>query len=67
MKTVGVPEYYQHGVAKAIQGMLNKEGIYGLFKGNGTHLVKKVPFAAIKFYSYETYKQVHSLRNYGTK
>lgn len=32
-----------------------------MFKGNLTHLVKKVPFASIKFYSYERYKQVHSI------
>jgi hypothetical protein len=64
MKTVGVPEYYKHGISKAITGMMNKEGLYGLFKGNGTHLVKKVPFASIKFFSYERYKQVPSIDIY---
>ncbi len=58
MKTVGVPDYYRRGVVPAVVGMFQKEGWNGLFRGNFTHLVKKVPFSAIKFFSYERYKQV---------
>jgi hypothetical protein len=60
MKSASVPDYYRNGVMNAIKGMYEKEGVYGFFKGNFTHLVKKVPFSSIKFYSYELYKQVRS-------
>jgi len=58
MKTIGVPDYYRRGVIPAIVGMFKQEGMDGLFRGNFTHLVKKVPFSAIKFLSYERYKQI---------
>lgn len=58
MQNAAVPESYQRGVWAAITNMWQKEGLYGLFKGNGTHLIKKVPFSAIKFLSYERFKQV---------
>lgn len=58
MERAGVPEAYRSGILPAFRAMWQREGLYGLFKGNGTHLVKKVPFAAIKFMSYERYKQV---------
>jgi len=58
MKTIKVPDYYKRGVIPAVVGMFKQEGVYGLFKGNFTHIVKKVPFSAIKFVSYERYKQL---------
>jgi hypothetical protein len=63
MKTVGIPEYYKGTVLQALSGMVRKEGFYGLFKGNGTHLIKKVPFSGIKFMSYENYKRVGICRH----
>jgi len=53
----GVPDSYYRSVWSALKSMFTNEGVHGLFKGNGTHLLKKVPFSSIKFFSYEFYKQ----------
>mmetsp|Transcript_10356 Transcript_10356/g.14203 ORF Transcript_10356/g.14203 Transcript_10356/m.14203 type:complete len:317 (+) Transcript_10356:86-1036(+) len=58
MNSVGVPKEYTKGIVPAFRNIFQNEGVYGLFKGNLTSLVKKVPFAAIKFLSYERYKQI---------
>jgi len=33
-----------------------EEGFYGYFKGNGTNIVRIVPYSAAQFYAYEKYK-----------
>ncbi len=58
MKASGVPVQYTKHVLTALRHMWTTEGMKGMFRGNGTHLIKKVPFAAIKFSSYERYKQM---------
>ena len=58
MKGSNVPTQYTKHVLPALRHMWSTEGLKGLFRGNGTHLIKKVPFAAIKFSSYESYKQL---------
>lgn len=62
VKNAAVPEAYKKGIFPALRSMFEREGYRGFFKGNGTHLLKKVPFAAIKFLSYERYKQIFTPR-----
>jgi hypothetical protein len=66
MKKTAIPDYYKKNVFFTIQNIIKTEGIYGMFKGNGTHIIKKVPFSAIKFLSYERYKQLLTPKKKGT-
>lgn len=36
--------------------MWNKEGFYGLLKGNGVNVVRIAPFSAFEFFFYDLYK-----------
>lgn len=36
--------------------MWQKEGIYGLLKGNGVNVVRIAPFSAFEFFFYDLYK-----------
>jgi solute carrier family 25 (mitochondrial phosphate transporter), member 23/24/25/41 len=36
--------------------MYNKEGVKGLFRGNGVNIVIQAPFTALEFYFYEVFK-----------
>lgn len=58
MEKVGLKPAYSKGTWQALKATYENEGFRGFYKGNGTHFIKKVPFAAIKFYSYERFKQV---------
>lgn len=49
---------YKEGVLATLRSMLEREGFRGYFKGNGTNVVKVVPYSAIRFFSYEVYKKV---------
>ncbi|PRP85276.1 hypothetical protein PROFUN_06878 [Planoprotostelium fungivorum] len=57
MEKVGLKPAYSKGTWQALKATYENEGFRGFYKGNGTHFIKKVPFAAIKFYSYERFKQ----------
>jgi solute carrier family 25 (mitochondrial phosphate transporter), member 23/24/25/41 len=58
MPKSGVPSHYGRHVWPALKSMYAREGVAGLWRGNFTHMAKKGPFAAIKFLSYERYKQL---------
>jgi len=56
MKTIGNNEY--QGVVRSLVQMVQIEGIGGLFKGNGTNVIRIAPYSAVQFLSYERYKEM---------
>jgi solute carrier family 25 phosphate transporter 23/24/25/41 len=38
--------------------MYKVEGVVGFFKGNGTNMIRIIPFSAIEFFSYDFYKHI---------
>eukprot|EP01112_Ceratiomyxa_fruticulosa_P011714 TRINITY_DN3200_c0_g1_i1.p1 TRINITY_DN3200_c0_g1~~TRINITY_DN3200_c0_g1_i1.p1 ORF type:complete len:343 (-),score=47.85 TRINITY_DN3200_c0_g1_i1:275-1303(-) len=46
------------GVLNSLKTIYKDEGVYGYFKGNGTNVIRIVPTSAIRFYSFETYKEI---------
>jgi solute carrier family 25 phosphate transporter 23/24/25/41 len=61
MKTIGSNEY--KGVFRSLDQMVRIEGVRGLFKGNGTNVIRIAPYSAIQFSSYERYKTEFLARN----
>lgn len=63
-----MPDSYKTGILPTIKAIVHHgtfhrktdlaEGAIALYRGNWTHMVKKVPFSALKFLSYEYFKQV---------
>ena len=41
-----------------------EEGLRGYFKGNGTNVMRIVPYVAVQFAAYEEYKKVYSVEIY---
>ncbi|GAM17017.1 hypothetical protein SAMD00019534_001920, partial [Acytostelium subglobosum LB1] len=52
----GGPQYA--GVIRSLITMFKTEGFIGFFKGNGTNVIRIVPYSAIQFLSYEKYKKL---------
>jgi len=48
---------YKESVAFVLRKMLAAEGMLGYFKGNGTNVLKVIPYNALRFFSYEVYKK----------
>ena len=53
--------------ARQFQGLLSslvsigrEEGVRGYFKGNGTNVVRIIPYVAVQFAAYEEFKKVHT-------
>lgn len=52
-------QHYKHlGVFAALHQVLSKEGVSGLFKGNGIQMIRIFPYAAIQFSTFEQYKKL---------
>mmetsp|Transcript_7873 Transcript_7873/g.15236 ORF Transcript_7873/g.15236 Transcript_7873/m.15236 type:complete len:306 (+) Transcript_7873:3056-3973(+) len=49
-------EYSSLSMMQIFKAISAKEGWKGFFKGNGTNVIRVVPFSAIEFYSFEVYK-----------
>eukprot|EP00123_Amoebidium_parasiticum_P005948 comp17020_c0_seq1/m.15707 comp17020_c0_seq1/g.15707 ORF comp17020_c0_seq1/g.15707 comp17020_c0_seq1/m.15707 type:complete len:304 (-) comp17020_c0_seq1:151-1062(-) len=45
-------------VWRTLVGVYRKEGWVGFFRGNGTNVVRMVPYSAIQFAAYENFKQL---------
>lgn len=58
MKQVQSSSTKYNGVLAALKRMVQEEGVRGLFKGNGTNVVRIAPFSAIQFFSFDVYKGV---------
>ncbi|KAK3106414.1 hypothetical protein FSP39_019519, partial [Pinctada imbricata] len=55
----GHNHHYSHlGVLSTLNHVQQKEGVYGWYKGNGVHMIRVFPYAAIQFTSYEIYGRV---------
>ncbi|XP_053392627.1 solute carrier family 25 member 16-like [Mercenaria mercenaria] len=50
--------YKNTGVYTSLTGVYNKEGFWGLYKGNYVQMVRVFPYAAIQFMSYEQYRGI---------
>ncbi|XP_035231354.1 graves disease carrier protein-like isoform X2 [Stegodyphus dumicola] len=54
--------HYKHlGVFSGLKSIVEKEKVWGLYKGNGAQMVRIFPYAAVQFLSFECYKKI--LRN----
>lgn len=49
--------YRDLGVSGTFREVLVKEGVYGLFKGNGVQMIRIFPYAAIQFTAFEKFKK----------
>lgn len=45
--------------------MPKKEGLLGLYKGNGAMMVRIFPYGAIQFMAFDKYKKVQYVFNHG--
>eukprot|EP00127_Corallochytrium_limacisporum_P006928 Clim_evm14s238 gene=Clim_evmTU14s238 len=45
-------------IVKTLVDIYKYEGIMGYFKGNGTNVIRMVPYSAVQFASYEQYKKL---------
>ena len=52
----GVTSY--QGIIPSFLKITREEGVRGYFRGNGTNIIRIVPYSAIQFASYERYKSV---------
>lgn len=51
--------HYKHlGVFSTLKSVIVKEGVVGLFQGNGVQMIRVFPYAAIQFLSYEKFKKL---------
>lgn len=56
---IQVPDNIQfRGIFGTLRRIWMEEGWIGYFKGNGTNIVRIVPYSAVQFASYETYKKL---------
>lgn len=46
------------GIASSLRTIWREEGVRGYFKGNGTNVVRIIPYTAVQFAAYEEYKKV---------
>ena len=46
------------GIASSLGTIWREEGVRGYFKGNGTNVVRIIPYMAVQFAAYEEYKKV---------
>ncbi|OWF51841.1 graves disease carrier protein-like [Mizuhopecten yessoensis] len=58
----GHNHHYKHlGVVSSLRQVKNKEGFFSLYKGNGVHMLRVFPYAAIQFTSFDIFYK--GLRN----
>ena len=46
------------GIVSSLVSIGREEGIRGYFKGNGTNVVRIIPYVAVQFAAYEEFKKV---------
>lgn len=51
-------------VAGVLKTIWRQEGILGMFKGNGTNVIRIFPYSAVQFASYEMAKKVNYFSKY---
>lgn len=55
---IQVSEARYTGVTQTLVKIGKEEGLYGYFKGNGTNIVRIVPYTAVQFAAYEEFKKL---------
>lgn len=55
---IQVSEAKYTGVTQTLVKIGKDEGLYGYFKGNGTNIVRIVPYTAVQFAAYEEFKKI---------
>ncbi|XP_031565492.1 mitochondrial substrate carrier family protein V-like [Actinia tenebrosa] len=60
IQTTG-PNVKYSGVAGTLAKIYTKEGLIGYFKGNGTNIVRIVPYTAVQFAAYEEFKKLFKI------
>ena len=45
---------YSAGIVSSMRTIVKEEGLLALWKGNGTSMVHRFPYAAINFFTFET-------------
>lgn len=57
LQQTGNPEYAKiRGTMRSLVYMFEKEGMRGLFRGNGLNTLIQAPFTACEFFFYDFYK-----------
>lgn len=51
--------YEGFGIFESFYRIVQKEGYFSLYKGNGAQMLRIFPYAAMQFTSYETYKRLN--------
>lgn len=51
--------YEGFGIFESFYRIVQKEGFFSLYKGNGAQMLRIFPYAAMQFTSYETYKRLN--------
>lgn len=51
--------YEGYGIFESFYRIVQKEGFFSLYKGNGAQMLRIFPYAAMQFTSYETYKRLN--------
>ena len=46
------------GIVSSLRLIGREEGVWGYFKGNGTNVIRIVPYVAVQFAAYEEFKKV---------
>jgi solute carrier family 25 phosphate transporter 23/24/25/41 len=60
-RTIGTAvKYNTTSVWESLLIMTREEGFKGLFKGNGTNVLRIAPYSGVQFLAFESYKDVRS-------
>mmetsp|Transcript_9503 Transcript_9503/g.14052 ORF Transcript_9503/g.14052 Transcript_9503/m.14052 type:complete len:328 (+) Transcript_9503:49-1032(+) len=62
---VNSPHYPYRGLFQTVRDVAQKEGLLGLWKGNGTSMLRVFPYAAIQFSVFENCARIFAIRNEG--
>jgi len=57
LKQLQTPEYNNLSAGRSLVFMWQKEGVFGLLKGNGVNVVRIAPFTAFEMFFYDFYKE----------
>jgi solute carrier family 25 (mitochondrial carrier protein), member 16 len=57
LKQVHSRHYDSFGIIESFYRVIQKEGFFSLYKGNGAQMLRIFPYAAMQFTSYEIYKK----------